>query len=393
MVRLGAAKVMSRQGYATLAGAFSLDSTNKKGTYGGNPDLKPYLAWQYNLGVEWYYAPQALASLGLFDMQIENFVTSQRSLMSITLRNSCRPFMMRIRFLTRILALSFDITKPVNGGKGTDKGYEFNVQQPVGNGFGFIFNYTYSDAKKANGQQIDGNSKNTANLTGYYENAKISTRLAYNYRSKFISGTDRGASMWQDDYGTLDGSFSYNLNDHIALTLDAQNLLPRKALLLRRHAGLPARHLRQRASFYWVPASNTEFSKAYRGAVLTGPAPPPEPLNRPVSSPPGLFFCGFRSAGRRPGAIRRRAATARPAAILRPRSLFLAGGAAVVSGVSRTGAMACGGGSHGFRGQAIAGRAGDGGRAGGVDRTAEIGLKLARAGKIGAGASRRPGNR
>ncbi len=227
VVRVGAAKVMSRQGYAALAGAFSLDDTNFKGTYGGNPDLKPYLAWQYNLGVEYYYAPQALVSLGLFDMQIENFITQQK-FNEYHITEHLQQLHDQDPVANPDPGHIFEITKPVNGGKGTDKGYEFNVQQPFSNGFGFIFNYTYSDAKTTSGQQIDGNSKNTANLTGYYENAKISTRLAYNYRSKFISGTDRGAPMWQDDYGTLDGSFSYNVNDHIAITLDAQNLLHEK---------------------------------------------------------------------------------------------------------------------------------------------------------------------
>jgi iron complex outermembrane receptor protein len=34
--------------------------------------------------------------------------------------------------------------------------------------------------------------------------------------------------MWQDDYGTLDGSFSYNLTQNVSLTLDAQNIAHEK---------------------------------------------------------------------------------------------------------------------------------------------------------------------
>ena len=34
--------------------------------------------------------------------------------------------------------------------------------------------------------------------------------------------------MWQDDFGTLDGSFTLNVTKNFALTADAQNLLNRK---------------------------------------------------------------------------------------------------------------------------------------------------------------------
>jgi len=65
----------------------------------------------------------------------------------------------------------------------------------------------------------------------------ITTRLAYNFRSKFKSGDDRGTPMWQDDYGTLDGTFNYAVNSHLTLTVDAQNLLDHK---LRYFVGSPS---------------------------------------------------------------------------------------------------------------------------------------------------------
>ncbi len=215
VIRAGAAEVMTRPSYAQLAGAYSLDDTNYTGTAGGNPDLKPYKATQYNLGVEYYYGAEALFSVTLFDLDISNFITT----------NTFHGFYVDQQNPS---GHDFALQGPANGGKATDKGYEVNLQQPIGNGFGFIANLTYSDGKTKDGAAIDGNSKWTYNLTGYYENDKISTRLAYNFRSKFQSGIDRATPMWQDDYGTLDGSFSYNLNSHVALTLDAQNLLDHK---------------------------------------------------------------------------------------------------------------------------------------------------------------------
>lgn len=216
VIRASAAKVMTRPGYAQLAGYFYLVDSNYTGGAGGNPNLEPFRATQYNLGAEWYYAPQALLSFGIFDMKIENYIKTASFHGFYTDQQNPQGH-------------DFLLSGPVNGGGGTDKGFEANLQQPIGDtGFGFIANYTYSDGKDDAGAPIDGNSKNTFNLTGYFENDKLSTRLAYNFRSKFKSGDDRGTPMWQDDYGTLDGSFSYNLTEHIALTLDAQNLLHEK---------------------------------------------------------------------------------------------------------------------------------------------------------------------
>ena len=123
---------------------------------------------------------------------------------------------------------NFLITGPVNGKGGTNKGVEINWQQPIYAGFGMLANYTYADAKAADGGVIDGNSKHTFNVTAYYENKLISTRLAYTFRSKFRSGIDRSTPMWQDDFGTLDGSFTLNVTKNFALTADAQNLLNKK---------------------------------------------------------------------------------------------------------------------------------------------------------------------
>jgi iron complex outermembrane receptor protein len=220
LLRAAAAKVMSRPGYAQLAGAFSLDDLSLSGSAGGNPDLDPFRAWQFNLAAEFYYGPQALFSIGVFGLDIQNYITTTTT----------------TRFYRTVLhpnGANFLVEAPVNGGGGTNKGIEVNWQQPIGWGFGFIANYTYSDAKKDKdavtaadnfSREIDGNSKHTWNLTGYFENSLVSTRLAYSYRSKFRSGIDRATPMWQDNFGQLDGSLLVHVTKNLALSVDAQNI-------------------------------------------------------------------------------------------------------------------------------------------------------------------------
>ncbi len=62
VLRFAAAEVMSRPDYSALGGAVQLVDTNLTGT-GGNPNLKPVKAANYNLSYEWYYAP-AVAVVG-----------------------------------------------------------------------------------------------------------------------------------------------------------------------------------------------------------------------------------------------------------------------------------------------------------------------------------------
>ncbi len=235
--RASVSKVMTRPGYAQLAGYFYLVDANFTGGAGGNPNLKPFRATQYNLSAEWYYAPEALFSATLFDLQIENFIENA----------SFQGFYTDQKYPS---GHTFTMTGPVNGGSGTDKGFELALQQPIGHGFGYIANMTYSDGETSDGKPIDGNSHYTYNLTGYYEAGPISTRLAYNFRSKFKSGDDRGTPMWQDDYGTLDGSFNYAVNSHLSLTVDAQNLLDHKLYYFVGSPNIPRAYYDYGQTFY-----------------------------------------------------------------------------------------------------------------------------------------------
>jgi iron complex outermembrane receptor protein len=211
LFRADAAKVMSRPSYSQLAGYFYLVDTNLTGGSGGNPKLDPYRAMQYNLSAEYYYGPDSLVSFGLFDLDVSNYITTEAFQGFYTDQKNPQ-------------GATFTMTGPANGGKAKTQGFEVNLQQPLSNGFGFIANATVASASAG----LTGTSKLTYNLTGYYESGPISTRLSYNFRSHFYLGIANGSPDYQDDYGTLDGTFSYALTPHISLTVDAQNLLHEK---------------------------------------------------------------------------------------------------------------------------------------------------------------------
>jgi outer membrane receptor protein involved in Fe transport len=76
-------------------------------------------------------------------------------------------------------------------------------------------------------------SKNSYNLIAMYETKKLSVRVAYNWRDKFLSGQANIANVgripfYTKAYGWLDASISYNFNDHLTFGIEGTNLLRTK---------------------------------------------------------------------------------------------------------------------------------------------------------------------
>ena len=64
-----------------------------------------------------------------------------------------------------------------------------------------------------------------ANIAAYYENEDFSARVMYNYRTKWYKGLSSGSEIYNDDFGQLDLSTSYIVNEHLTLVLEGVNLL------------------------------------------------------------------------------------------------------------------------------------------------------------------------
>ncbi|MES2257310.1 MAG: TonB-dependent receptor [Pseudomonadota bacterium] len=209
VVRAALARTISRPDYSALGGSVSLNDDALSGT-GGNVNLNPVKSDNAEISAEWYFAPKAAVSVGLFYMDMKSVVAQGTT--TATYFNSKR----------NANAL-YQITSPFNT-TGKNKGVELSYQQPLFRDFGILANYTYADGKLADGSEMLNGSKNTYNLTGFYENDRFSARLAYNFRSAYKVGVDRGASQHVDDSSTLAASFNYKINEHLTVTLDGLNL-------------------------------------------------------------------------------------------------------------------------------------------------------------------------
>ncbi|HEV7447687.1 MAG TPA: TonB-dependent receptor, partial [Steroidobacteraceae bacterium] len=199
VARLAASKTMSRADYSSLSPAVTLNNLDLTGT-GGNSDLKPIRSTNVDAALEWYFAPQSILSLGVFYMDMPSYVTygyNVRQLLDTT---------------TNQIA-GFTVTSPFNIAA-KNKGVEVSWQQPLWGGFGALANYTYADGHAADGTQLVGSSRNTANAEFYYEEHGFSARVAYTYRSAFLVGLANVTQQYEAGLGNLAASINYKINEH-----------------------------------------------------------------------------------------------------------------------------------------------------------------------------------
>ncbi len=216
VARFAVAKTMARADYSSLVGAItSLDDTLHTGT-GGNPDLKPIRSTNYDATLEWYFAPKSLLSASVFLMDLSSYVGFGSGIQILNDNTH------------HVKNVAYSIDSPVNTSAKV-RGLELGYQQSLGGGFGTVINYTYANGKAVDptggsATEVVGNSRNTYNLTGFYENDRFSARLAWSYRSSFLSGLFNSSPQHQDAVGTMAASLSYKINDRFSLTFDGLNL-------------------------------------------------------------------------------------------------------------------------------------------------------------------------
>ena len=72
-------------------------------------------------------------------------------------------------------------------------------------------------------------SKNSYNLVGLYEKGPFSARLAYNYRDEAVFEFSEGRPSFIGSRSQLDAQVGFDITRNFALSLQAQNLMPKKS--------------------------------------------------------------------------------------------------------------------------------------------------------------------
>jgi len=212
-----------------------------------NPYLMPMKADQFDLSLEWYFAPDrgGMAWLNLFHKDVNDYFRRQSMLVSYPGADG-RDY-------------DYLLTQPVNVGSARIQGVEIGWNQffdflPVPfDGLGMSANYTYIDSSTKvpndpgvvptdtdgtllGGLPADGLSKNAYNLALFYEKGSWQVRFAYNWRSQYLLSVGPNGyndtnddiawklPVYSDSFGQLDGSVFYKISDHVQIGLEMNNL-------------------------------------------------------------------------------------------------------------------------------------------------------------------------
>jgi TonB-dependent receptor len=253
LLRAGASKVMTRANLNQLApgAAVSVSGNNRTVTV-GNPSLDPFRAKSYDLGVEWYFADQALLSAAVFYKDVDSFVQTRRDQRAFTDNPYGLPDSIATAACGTTAGCSaselWDFTVPINTPGGDLRGFEISYQQPFSflpgawSNFGVILNYTGVESEITYetvpappappvvtfvDDDLTGLSKSAYNATLYFDNKVISARVSAAYRSDYL--TTIPGRNGNDVEGTaetlnIDFTASYNINQHFTVSLEGLNL-------------------------------------------------------------------------------------------------------------------------------------------------------------------------
>jgi TonB-dependent receptor len=274
---------IGRPGWDAIQGGQTLnDLARLSGGTGsqGNPGLKPLKSKNIDFSLEYYYARSSYVAAGVFRKNISNYIGS--TLENATPFNLHTPIggayyneasttgacgsditCIRDYILNRYNGqpgvtktgdsnghalgtivgqpgdpvANFQITVPANTQSNSLKGFELNVQHAFWNtGFGVAANYTkvksglkYDNSSFAQQYALVGLS-DSANLVGFYEDAKFSVRVAYNWRDKFLAAVNdgnqlgRSAPIFTEPYSQVDISLGYNFSEKLSMQAEVINV-------------------------------------------------------------------------------------------------------------------------------------------------------------------------
>jgi TonB-dependent receptor len=217
----------------------------------GNAGLRPMKADQFDLTYERYMGHSSSFTVDAFYKRLTDLVAYGQFLRNFTNNGS-----------TQLVQVNGPINASGTGKLyGLEASYQtfFTFLPGLLNGLGMQLNYTYVHQSGINnsnlitatsggdvgavgigqpalggaGNVIDshklaGISKHTVNAVGLYEKGPVALRLAYNWRSRYLTQNLDcciGLPVFQKGAGFLDGSIRYSLTKFLELSIEGTNLL------------------------------------------------------------------------------------------------------------------------------------------------------------------------
>jgi iron complex outermembrane receptor protein len=228
-VRLGIARVLARARMDQMnagvrfnyipanAGETDVQNSPWQGS-GGNPQLRPWRAWQFDLSYEYYFGKGGYLAIAPFYKKLQNYIFDSQVLYDFTGVTAPVPPQ---PVLNEGFINSFD-----NGKGGKIYGLELSASVPFAtfadalDGFGFLGSASFTRSKvrrtsNSPSEQLPGLSRNVFNGTLYYEKDGFGARVSARHRSSFLAeswaiGLSRELTMAKGET-IVDAQLSYEL--------------------------------------------------------------------------------------------------------------------------------------------------------------------------------------
>ena len=232
--RFSYGRTITRPEFEALAPALSVTNPSNFFASAGNPTLDPFVSDNLDFSLEWYFDQGSALTVAVFHKEISDFIVDG---IGTNIDVSNIGFVDAGGMRTQGVTLA-SVERQQNDGEASLSGVEIGYTQfydflpAPWNGLGAQANLTLVDSDLENAstgvqQAFLGVSDVSYNLAGFYENGPFEARLAYTWRDSFLNdeATPLGfTERYTDEYGQLDFSASFDLNDNISFFLDGVNL-------------------------------------------------------------------------------------------------------------------------------------------------------------------------
>ena len=272
--RVSWGKTMSRAPLGFLAGGRALSGSPKPGSRTGsqgNPNLLPFESTNLDVALEYYYGEASYASIVWFKKDVDNFIQTtitettidglydiyngpryQQAIADIEARGEQAT---STAIFDQMLAnghgnadgqiepnsndplIVWNVSQPNNTDAKSVDGVEVALQHMIGEtGFGFNVNATFVngdvefDVDSLTQQAPLTGLGDSANLQAFYEKDGLSVKVTYAWRDDYLLGVGQAQGsadappQFFKDYGQVDMSINYDINENLTVFLDALNL-------------------------------------------------------------------------------------------------------------------------------------------------------------------------
>ncbi|WP_443751014.1 TonB-dependent receptor [Asticcacaulis solisilvae] len=216
----------------------------------GNAALAPITADQFDLSYENYISSTSSFTFDLFYKHLNGDISYAELPRAVTFNGVTENVVVRgpgngkgggtLRGFEAAYQTFFDFLPSPFNGLGIQANYTRTEQSGITNsnlanepGYAAGGTIAFGGGLQVNGAVFDshrlaGISDESYNIVLLYEKGPIAGRIAYSYRSDFLTNNLDcciGLPMWQKGNGFLDASLRYRLSDNVELSIDGSNLL------------------------------------------------------------------------------------------------------------------------------------------------------------------------